>query len=264
MISLNQNESKSPSLNHVTRERPRNPVKRTPSKTFLKSSFNENDFNTSSNTETKGATMNKKPGPPVSKKPEILKKPEVAKKPLALPSNNFGNGTSLSFRDNLNRKLAFPTTIKQPQENVGPQRNGMVPSQNKSQPNKVSSIARDLENALNKKNVDNPKSDRTLSLTEVSTLKTEEQSTKFMINDTLEMMTDEGFDTTTEDQINFNGDLDLSPDEDDDELFANFTIPPPPPPAVDFSDSEWDDSLQVCVKYINKIVIEIYTLFFYF
>ena len=66
------------------------------------------------------------------------------------------------------------------------------------------------------------------------------------------MMTDEGFDTTTEDQINFNGDIDLSPDEDDEELFANFNIPPPPPPAVDFSDSEWDDSFKEKVSLRSK------------
>lgn len=244
--NLKRSESKSPILNHLTRERAPNPVKRTPSRKLLRSSFNENDYDLCGS-RNKDVIMSKKPGPPVLKKPAVAKKPEVAKKPLVLPSNSSGNvSTAAAFRENLNKKLSIPQIIKQPQENGGLQRNGPTSTQYKSPSSNVNAIARDIESALNKKNslTDNPKSDRTISLTEVSTLKTEEKSTKLVMNDTLEMMTDEGFDTTTEDQINFNGDIDLSPDEDDDELFANFNIPPPPPPAVDFSDSEWDDSFK--------------------
>ena len=261
MSSLERNKSKSPTLNHLTRQRASNPVKRTPSKTFLRSSFNENDYDSlHKSSGKKDVTMNKKHGPPVLKKPEISKKPEVAKKPLILPSNNSENASALVFRENLNKKLAVPLPMKKPQEN-GFQRNGSATSQYKNPNSNVNSIARDIENTLYRKNslVDNPKSDRTLSLTEVSTLKTEDKSNKLVMNDTLEMMTDEGFDTTTEDQINFNGDIDLSPDEDDSELFANFNIPPPPPPAVDFSDSEWDDSFKkkVSLKSLSTVMINI-------
>ena len=250
---LERSESKSPILNHLTRQRAPNPVKRTPSRKLLRSSFDESDYDYSGG--KKDVTMNKKPGPPVLKKPVVAKKPEVAKKPLILPSNSSGNAsTAAAFRENLNRKLSIPQPLKQPQENGGFQRNGPTSTQYKNLNSNVNSFAKDIENALNKKNslTDNPKSDRTISLTEVSTLKTEDKSTKMMMNDTLEMMTDEGFDTTTEDQINFNGDIDLSPDEDDEELFANFNIPPPPPPAVDFSDSEWDDSFKEKVSLRSK------------
>lgn len=266
------NNRESPKLSHLTRDRPSSPGRRTPSKTFLQNSFNENDFHhspsISEKKNVKMPTMNRNSGPPpVSKKPEVAQKPIVAKKPaIALPSKSSNSNST--FRDNLNKKLALPFPGKPPAENGHSHRNG--PLNNNGTSGNINAITKELEAVIGQQNQnhrapnhENPKSDRTISLTEVSTLKTEEKSTKFMMNDTLEMMTDEGFDTTNDDNIltNLNSDIDLSPDEDDDELFANFKIPPPPPPAVDFSDSEWDDS--ILSKGRNPSVSGIYNLLSY-
>eukprot|EP00111_Clytia_hemisphaerica_P008239 TCONS_00024014-protein len=238
-------ERKSPILNNLTRQRTPSPG-RNPSKTFLKNSFNEHDKHSHDRPYLSGSTiMSNKPGPPPTlKKPEIPRKPpEVAKKPI-IASKPSANGNA--FRENLNKKLSIPLPGKYLQEKPT-----NVP--NKISNVNVSAIKKDLENVFASNLLhDNPKSDRTVSLTEVSTLHTEDKSNKHNINDTLDMMTDEGFDTTGDDNlldnIGMHGDIELSSDEDDDELFANFSIPPPPPPAVDFSDSEWDESVQDKVR----------------
>ena len=236
-------ERKSPILNNLTRQRTPSPG-RNPSKTFLKNSFNENDKPLHGRPYLSGSsssTMNSKPGPPATlKKPEIPRKPpEVAKKPV-IATKPSANGNA--FRENLNKKLSVPLPGKYLQEKP-------INVPNKISNSNVSGMKKDLENVFASNHIhDNPKSDRTVSLTEVSTLRTEDKSNKHNINDTLDMMTDEGFDTTGDDNLldnnGMHGDIELSSDEDDDELFANFSIPPPPPPAVDLSDSEWDESVQ--------------------
>lgn len=259
-MNLNANNSKN--LCHLTKNRVQVPKKRNPSKQHLRNLFNEQDFQDGSDMQfalsnsKKMSVVKKGPPPQIARKPELPKKPEIPKKPskagqlenLHLEQSSLKpSSTSNAFKDSLSKKLTLPTYPVKPTPKIKfeqPPEIGSI-----TQNGNRNSIAKELNGIFSqpkhqsdndfRRNYD-PKSDRTLSLTEVSTLKTEEKSAK-NLNDTLDMMTDEGFDMTNEDVgVDLNDEIELSPDEDDDELFAHFNIPPPPPPAMDFSDSEAD------------------------
>lgn len=255
-------------LCHLTRNRPQSLGRRIPSKQHLRSSFNEQDYR--DDTSQLPALINKlesmassgvhkkAPPPLVAKKPEVAKKPSVPAKPsnsnLEKPNLIKPSSAHNTFKDSLSKKLTLPTHPSHPaklNQKLKFEHSVEVARSTNSDKNK-NSLSRELNGIFSKqqhdtsndykRNYDNPKSDRTISLTEVSTLKTEDKSAKYM-NDTLDMMTDEGFDTTNDEvPVNMHGDIELSPDEDDDELFAQFSIPPPPPPEMYFSDSEADFS----------------------